>query len=312
MYSSAVYSPMDMFALKANDWREASQDSVTNGGEPVLVSVKRIPMTVNNVNPPKLPPSAFTQNSNPNAWKPKSMLLKEQFVLTPSKVQPLPFEPSSLHDKKILANLEIQDEPNDSPDPEVEVEGETKQNLFKTEMCKNWRETGMCRYGPKCQFAHGNTELRSVVRHPKYKTEICRSYHTTGICDYGTRCRFVHHCAEMRTPEGDMLRDCNFSFNNQLAQLKCQLMSSPTPSLFSHNSLTAQDIADDVNKMMAADYAKKLEATSVNDDKSEESIKSGEKSESTGEDPEGKALRKKSRLEKFLNSKLHISEKKKI
>lgn len=54
-------------------------------------------------------------------------------------------------------------------------------------------ETGACRYGPKCQFAHGEHELRPVLRHPKYKTEICRNYEETGTCPYGSRCRFVHY-----------------------------------------------------------------------------------------------------------------------
>ena len=26
-------------------------------------------------------------------------------------------------------------------------------------MCKNWREKGICRYGDKCLFAHGDHEL---------------------------------------------------------------------------------------------------------------------------------------------------------
>lgn len=30
---------------------------------------------------------------------------------------------------------------------------------LKYEMCKNFRETGACRYGDKCLFAHGNHEL---------------------------------------------------------------------------------------------------------------------------------------------------------
>ncbi|CAI5522377.1 unnamed protein product, partial [Closterium sp. Naga37s-1] len=43
--------------------------------------------------------------------------------------------------------------------------------LYKTELCRSWEETGACRYGGKCQFAHGREELRAVARHPKYKTE---------------------------------------------------------------------------------------------------------------------------------------------
>ena len=69
-----------------------------------------------------------------------------------------------------------------------------KLGLYKTELCRSWEEKGTCRYGPKCQFAHGEDEIRKVSRHPKvvpsslplfqgpvlisylmqYKTEICR------------------------------------------------------------------------------------------------------------------------------------------
>ena len=77
-----------------------------------------------------------------------------------------------------------------------------KLGLYKTELCRSWEEKGTCRYGAKCQFAHGEEELRKVQRHPKvraclvslaprltfwladvltsfprspqYKTEICR------------------------------------------------------------------------------------------------------------------------------------------
>lgn len=48
----------------------------------------------------------------------------------------------------------------------------TANNLYKTELCNSWIERGVCRYGSKCQFAHGEQELRPVTRHPKYKTEV--------------------------------------------------------------------------------------------------------------------------------------------
>ena len=31
--------------------------------------------------------------------------------------------------------------------------------MYKREMCKNWAEAGFCRYGVKCQYAHGVEEL---------------------------------------------------------------------------------------------------------------------------------------------------------
>ena len=40
-----------------------------------------------------------------------------------------------------------------------------KAELYKTEMCRSWLETGYCRYEGKCQFAHGYVELRPVPRH---------------------------------------------------------------------------------------------------------------------------------------------------
>ncbi|KAH7883838.1 hypothetical protein F5I97DRAFT_1938495 [Phlebopus sp. FC_14] len=67
-----------------------------------------------------------------------------------------------------------------------------KLGLYKTELCRSWEEKGSCRYGAKCQFAHGEEELRAVARHPKYKTEICRTFWVSGACPYGKRCCFIH------------------------------------------------------------------------------------------------------------------------
>lgn len=67
-----------------------------------------------------------------------------------------------------------------------------RNNLYKTELCKHFTENGACRYGSKCQFAHGMDELRGVLRHPKYKTTRCKAFIQTGKCMYGARCRFIH------------------------------------------------------------------------------------------------------------------------
>jgi len=71
---------------------------------------------------------------------------------------------------------------------------------YKTEMCRPFEETGHCRYGSKCQFAHGSHELRSLNRHPKYKTELCRTFHSTGFCSYGQRCNFITNDDERQAP----------------------------------------------------------------------------------------------------------------
>ena len=77
--------------------------------------------------------------------------------------------------------------------------------LYKTELCRSWEETGSCRYGGKCQFAHGRDELRPVMRHPKYKTEVCRTFAQSGACPYGTRCRFIHYRIPTRSVCGTLI-----------------------------------------------------------------------------------------------------------
>ena len=60
-------------------------------------------------------------------------------------------------------------------------------------MCKNWEQTGECKFGETCAFAHGDDELQKKRHVPsKYKTKLCKQYHETMYCPYGLRCQFVH------------------------------------------------------------------------------------------------------------------------
>lgn len=87
-----------------------------------------------------------------------------------------------------------------------------KGDRYKTEMCRTFSENGSCRYGDKCQFAHGIADLRTVSRHPKYKTDLCRTFHSTGFCPYGTRCHFIHAMNEGKASEEVNGRDQQPSF----------------------------------------------------------------------------------------------------
>ena len=81
-------------------------------------------------------------------------------------------------------------------------QGGQQSSRYKTEMCRPFQEHGTCKYGDKCQFAHGMNEVRNVNRHPKYKTDLCRTYHSVGFCPYGPRCHFIHALEEMqKSPE---------------------------------------------------------------------------------------------------------------
>nr|XP_043634957.1 zinc finger CCCH domain-containing protein 14-like [Erigeron canadensis] len=74
------------------------------------------------------------------------------------------------------------------------------QGMSKTELCNKWKETGACPYGDNCHFAHGASELRPVIRHPRYKTEVCRMVLSGDICPYGHRCHFRHTLTDEEMP----------------------------------------------------------------------------------------------------------------
>lgn len=63
-------------------------------------------------------------------------------------------------------------------------------------MCKNWIESEgrFCRYGDKCQFAHGIIEMkhRKDPVHKNYKSKECVSFYGKNFCPYGKRCMFMH------------------------------------------------------------------------------------------------------------------------
>ena len=72
---------------------------------------------------------------------------------------------------------------------------------YKTELCNKFSETGSCRYGMICRFAHGRHELKKDVRVVKgvtWKTYLCRNYHGHTTCPYGKRCHFIHDETEQQ------------------------------------------------------------------------------------------------------------------
>ena len=69
---------------------------------------------------------------------------------------------------------------------------EAKSPKYKTQMCRNWEDTGCCRYGLKCQYAHGHHEKRIPAVHPMHKTRMCRHWENKGWCPFWGRCRFAH------------------------------------------------------------------------------------------------------------------------
>ncbi|KAM6311577.1 mRNA decay activator protein ZFP36L1 [Aegotheles albertisi] len=127
--------------------------------------------------------------------------------------------------------------------------GQVNSSRYKTELCRPFEENGACKYGDKCQFAHGIHELRSLTRHPKYKTELCRTFHTIGFCPYGPRCHFIHNAEERRAVAGsrepavtDRPRlQHSFSFAGFPSTAASGLLDSPT-SITPPPMLSADDL----------------------------------------------------------------------
>merc|ERR1712200_391574 len=121
-----------------------------------------------------------------------------------------------------------------------------------TEMCRPYQDEGVCKYGDKCQFAHGQEELRSVQRHPKYKTDLCRTYHKKGFCPYGPRCHFIHDLAEYQPAPSPAAAPLTPAKKNEIKQLP---MFGGQQSTWSFNHHTNKDMKEAVVSLNNLFYA---------------------------------------------------------
>lgn len=69
---------------------------------------------------------------------------------------------------------------------------DTNRGLYKTELCESYTTKGTCRYGNKCQFAHGLSELKFRQFGNNFRTKPCINWTKLGYCPYGKRCCFKH------------------------------------------------------------------------------------------------------------------------
>lgn len=71
-------------------------------------------------------------------------------------------------------------------------QAEINKQLYKTELCESFTTKGFCKYGNKCQFAHGLNELKFKQRSNNFRTKPCINWDKLGYCPYGKRCLFKH------------------------------------------------------------------------------------------------------------------------
>lgn len=106
---------------------------------------------------------------------------------------------------------------------------------YKTRLCTQYAELGMCPRGDQCTFAHGGHEVKG------YKTKLCK--YEAGLCPSGDKCSFAHNGAEVRgfksrmckfesgqCPQGDKCSFAHSAFELQLGQQASTGVEATQPS----------------------------------------------------------------------------------
>lgn len=117
-----------------------------------------------------------------------------EFIPNPDKLSRFPLTINSTFTPSTYSSSTSNDSMTESADSACEPKGTA--DKYKTELCKNWIENNQCRYGKKCQFAHGQDELAAYKAlantDDKQRTKNCRTFYQTKQCAYGSRCMFRH------------------------------------------------------------------------------------------------------------------------
>lgn len=88
-----------------------------------------------------------------------------------------------------------------------------KNPRYKTSICTNIANGGMCPKGPMCQYAHNPGELRNTNSSSmpqqqmnnglKHKTVMCTVYMEQGFCPRGDACNFAHSQEQLRVGQAN-------------------------------------------------------------------------------------------------------------
>lgn len=94
--------------------------------------------------------------------------------------------------EKIHNSFHIQKTTVDKSKSQQQQSQNINKELYKTELCESFTTKGFCKYGNKCQFAHGLHELKLKKTSNNFRTKPCINWNKLGYCPYGKRCCFKH------------------------------------------------------------------------------------------------------------------------
>ena len=127
--------------------------------------------------------------------------------------------------------------------PPNQISNKPNNTKYKTILCKHFNTPQGCSYGEKCQFAHGNKELRlnngqglpqglgfpemgnkmqnSMIN---YKIVKCKNFEKEGTCKYGNHCTFAHGDKDLRNKNQNI-----YQMNNQMMMIPMMNEMYPMP-----------------------------------------------------------------------------------
>ena len=107
---------------------------------------------------------------------------------------------------------------------------------YKTSMCEHWLKLGNCKFGDKCLFAHGETEIKRSFSGltDKRSTIPCRNIELYGFCKYEETCYYSHTYPQKM----DIVPKKIFSGKNLLSEMFPALNSTTTTISTSVNDKT--------------------------------------------------------------------------
>ncbi|KRX05892.1 hypothetical protein PPERSA_03829 [Pseudocohnilembus persalinus] len=143
--------------------------------------------------------------------------------------------------QKTEENVSTRSPSTDVNDKSPQKKKSTDETKFKTEMCKNFEETGKCNYGKKCKFAHGKNELmgKQAIDYQKYRSKPCQTFHSIFYCPYGQRCMFKHDDRSI-----EQIKKSYF-YQRKLANYSYDIQSK----LHSQNGLACNNLSIDFQRL---------------------------------------------------------------
>ncbi|KNA12071.1 hypothetical protein SOVF_129220 isoform A [Spinacia oleracea] len=116
-------------------------------------------------------------------------------------------------------------------------------NLYKTELCMSWENSGVCHYGHKCQFAHGKEEVRptpNLVRkdHHIMDMEFVNPYYSPQSSTYGSESRRFALETVVTPPAKETAKSM---FNRALPQQEAPMFVTSNPYYSPQSSTYSSD-----------------------------------------------------------------------